>query len=76
MADPKELEEAAEAILRVRQLPAARRHQELDGPLHEAEEWARKHYRKVTEQPEDNNNSKINALKVRTAGKQLKLNLG
>jgi hypothetical protein len=53
MADPKELEEAANAILRVRRMPAVRRHQQLDGPLRQAEDWAREHYRKVTEQSKD-----------------------
>jgi hypothetical protein len=53
MADPKELEEAADAILRLRRLPAVQRHKELDERLRQAEEWARKHYRKVTEQPDE-----------------------
>ena len=66
MADPRELEEAADAILRVRQLPAAGRHPELDGPLRQAEDWARKHYHKVTEQPDD---------EIRTDGRQLRLRL-
>ena len=66
MADPRELEEAADAILRVRQLPAVGRHPELDGPLHQAEEWARRHYHKVTEQPDD---------EIRQDGRQLKLRL-
>jgi hypothetical protein len=53
MADPKELQEAADAILQVRRLPAVQRHQELAEPLQLAEEWARNLYRKVTEQPAD-----------------------
>ena len=50
MADPKELQEAADAIRAVRMLPAIRRHQELEEPLRRAEEWARKEYRKVREE--------------------------
>jgi hypothetical protein len=50
MANPKELLEAAEAILTLRRLPAVQRHQELDGPLRQAEEWARTQYLKVSEQ--------------------------
>jgi hypothetical protein len=55
MADPRELEEAADAILRIRRLSAVQRHQELDTPLRQAEEWARKQYRKVSEQSGDEN---------------------
>jgi hypothetical protein len=50
MADPRELEEAADAILKIRRLPGVQRHPELAEPLCLAEEWARKEYRKVTEQ--------------------------
>ena len=49
MADPKELHEAAEAIHEVRGLAAVQRHKELDVPLRQAEEWARKEYDKVRE---------------------------
>jgi hypothetical protein len=50
MADPRDLKEAADAIRDVRRLPAIQRHKELDEPLGQAEEWARKEYRKVSEQ--------------------------
>ena len=53
MADPKELQEAADAILQVRRLPAVQRHQELAEALQLAEEWARNLYCKVTEQLAD-----------------------
>jgi hypothetical protein len=49
MADPRDLQEAADAIHEVRALPAVQRHKELDEPLRQAEEWARKEYRKVRE---------------------------
>jgi hypothetical protein len=49
MADPKDLQEAADAIHEVRALPAVQRHKELDIPLRHAEEWARKEYDKVRE---------------------------
>ena len=49
MADPKDLQEAADAIHEVRGLPAVQRHIELEEPLRQAEEWARKQYRKVRE---------------------------
>jgi len=49
MANPKELQEAAEAIRDVRRLPAVQRHQQLADLLHQAEEWARKEYCKVSE---------------------------
>jgi hypothetical protein len=49
MADPKELKEAADAIHELRALPAVERHKELDVPLRQAEEWARKQYHKVRE---------------------------
>ncbi|PYS15810.1 MAG: hypothetical protein DMG15_04120, partial [Acidobacteria bacterium] len=42
MADPQDLQEAADAIRTVRALPAVQRHQELDEPLRLAEEWARR----------------------------------
>ncbi len=50
MANPKELQEAADAIRDVRRLPAVQRHQELEDLLRQAEEWARQEYRKVSEQ--------------------------
>ena len=50
MAEPKDLQEAADAIHEVRRLAAVQRHQELDNPLRQAEEWARKEYRKVREE--------------------------
>jgi len=62
MADPKELEEAADAIRRIRGLPAVQRHKELDEPLREAEEWARKEYRKVRERNGDRNAGDVNKL--------------
>ena len=49
MADPKDLQEAADAIHGVRALPAVQRHKELDDPLRQAEEWARKEHGKVSE---------------------------
>ena len=53
MADPKDLQEASDAIHKVRGLPAVQRHKELDDPLRQAEEWARKEYRKVRERNGD-----------------------
>jgi hypothetical protein len=53
MADPKDLQEAADAIRGIRRLPAVQRHKELDEPLRQAEEWARKEYRKVRERNGD-----------------------
>ena len=53
MADPKDLQEAADAIRGVRGLQAVQRHKELDEPLRKAEEWARKEYRKVRERNGD-----------------------
>ncbi|PYR96112.1 MAG: hypothetical protein DMG16_28725 [Acidobacteria bacterium] len=53
MADPQDLQEAADAIRTVRALPAVQRHQELDEPLRLAEEWARREYRKVREENGD-----------------------
>jgi hypothetical protein len=50
MADPKDLREAADAIHKIRSLAAVQRHKELDDPLGQAEEWARKEYRKVREE--------------------------
>jgi hypothetical protein len=50
MADPKDLRDAADAIRDVRRLPAVQRHPELEGPLRQAEDWARKEYRKVREE--------------------------
>ena len=49
MADPKDLEKAADAIHEVRALPAVHRHKELEVPLKQAEDWARKEYAKVRE---------------------------
>jgi hypothetical protein len=53
MADPKDLQEAADAIHGIRGLPAVQRHKELEEPLRQAEEWARKEYRKVRERNGD-----------------------
>lgn len=53
MADPKELQEAADAIRDVRRLPAVQRHKELENLLQRAEEWARREYRKVCEKNGD-----------------------
>ena len=50
MANPKELQEAANAIQEVRRLPAVQRHPELEDLLRRAEEWARREYCKVLEQ--------------------------
>jgi hypothetical protein len=55
MADTKELQEAADAIRSIRGLPAVQRHKELDEPLRQAEEWARREYRKVRERNGDRN---------------------
>jgi hypothetical protein len=55
MADPKELQEAANAIRSIRKLPAVQRHNELDEPLRQAEEWARTQYRKVHERNNERN---------------------
>jgi hypothetical protein len=53
MADPKDLQEAADAIHGIRGLPAVQRHKELEEPLRQAEEWARKEYRKIRERNGD-----------------------
>ena len=50
MANPKELQQAADAIQEVRRLPAVQRHPELEDLLRRAEEWARREYCKVSEQ--------------------------
>ena len=50
MANPEELQEGADAIRDVRRLPAVQRHKELEDLLRQAEEWARKEYRKVSEE--------------------------
>ena len=50
MANPKELQEAADAIRDVRRLPGVSRHPELADLLRRAEEWARREYRKVSEE--------------------------
>ena len=55
MADPKDLQEAADAIRNVRRLTAVQRHKELNEPLQQAEEWARKEYRKVREENGERN---------------------
>ena len=55
MANPKELQEAAEAIRDLRRLPAVQGHQQLDDLLQQAEEWARKEYCKVSEKKDDQN---------------------
>jgi hypothetical protein len=57
MANPKELQEAAEAIREVRRLPAVQRHQQLEDLLQQAEEWARKEYCKVSEKKDDQNDA-------------------
>ena len=49
MANPKELQEAAEAIRSVRRLPAVQRHWQLEDLLQRAEEWAQREYCKVSE---------------------------
>jgi hypothetical protein len=54
MANPKELQEAAEAIRNVRRLPAVQRHRQLEDLLQRAEEWARKEYYKVSEYKDEN----------------------
>ena len=59
MADTNELQEAAEAIHDDRALPAVQRHKELDVPLRQAEEWARKEYNKVSERIGDRDASVI-----------------
>ena len=55
MANPKELQEAADAIRGVRCLPAVQRHRELEDLLRRAEEWARREYLKVSEGNDDRN---------------------
>jgi hypothetical protein len=55
MANPKELQEAAEAIRNLRRLPAVQRHRQLEDLLQRAEEWARKEYCKVSEKKDDKN---------------------
>jgi hypothetical protein len=59
MADPKDLQEAADAIHEVRGFAAVQRHKELDVPLRQAEEWARKEYDKVRERIGDTDSSII-----------------
>ena len=59
MADPKDLQEAADAIHEIRGLQAVRRHKELEEPLRQAEEWARREYRKVRERNGDPDASAI-----------------
>ncbi len=55
MANPKELQEAADAIWDARRLPAVQCHKELEELLRRAEEWARREYGKVCEQNGDRN---------------------
>jgi len=55
MANPKELQEAAEAIRSVRRLPAVQRHRQLEDLLQRAKEWARREYWKVSEKNDDQN---------------------
>ena len=57
MTNPKELQEAAEAIRDVRRLPAVQRHRQLEDLLQRAEEWARKEYCKVSEKKDDQNDA-------------------
>jgi len=57
MTNPKELQEAAEAIRDVRRLPAVQRHRQLEDLLQQAEEWARKEYCKVSEKKDDQNDA-------------------
>ena len=59
MADPHDLQEAADAIHEVRGLAAVQRHKELDVPLRQAEEWAKKEYDKVSERIGDRDASVI-----------------
>ena len=49
MADSRDLQEAADAIHRVRHMAAVLRHKEIGDPLRQAEEWARQQYQKVRE---------------------------
>jgi hypothetical protein len=60
MANPKELQEAAEAIRDVRRLPAVQRHQKLEDLLQQAEQWALKEYCKVSEKQDDQNDAGAN----------------
>ena len=55
MPNPKELQEAVDAIRDVRRLPAVQRHKELEDLLQRAEEWARREYLKVSEKNGDEN---------------------
>ena len=57
MANPRELQEAAEAIRDVRRLPAVQRHEQLETLLRQAEEWAQKEYWKVSEKKNDQNDA-------------------
>jgi hypothetical protein len=68
MADPKDLQKAADAIHDVRGLAAVLRHKELDVPLRQAEEWARKEYDRVRERTGD-----TDASVIRNNPHQLKL---
>ena len=57
--DPKDLKKAADVIHEVRGLAAVQRHKDLDVPLRQAEEWARKEYDKVRERIGDTDASVI-----------------
>jgi hypothetical protein len=72
MANPKELQEAAEAIRDVRRLPAVQRHQQLEDLLRQAEEWARKEYFKVSEKKNDQNDAGANGLTSTQASLRLR----
>jgi hypothetical protein len=61
MADPKDLQEAADDG--IRGLPAVQRHKELEEPLRQAEEWARKEYRKVRERNGDRDADNAGSLR-------------
>jgi hypothetical protein len=72
MANPKELQEAAEAIRDVRRLPAVQRHQQLEDLLQQAEVWARKEYCKVSEMKDDQNDAGANGPNVTPASIRLR----
>jgi len=72
MANPRELQEAAEAIRDVRRLPAVQRHQQLEDLLQQAEEWARKEYCKVSEKKDNQNDAVANSLNSTQASVRLR----
>ena len=72
MANPKELQEAAEAIRDVRRLPAVQRHQQLEDLLQQAQEWARKEYCKVSEKKDNQNDAVANSLNSTQASVRLR----